>query len=206
MVHPKSSFDLMCERYNLSKVALSAPQSACATTRNRFIALRHLSLRYAMCGLKVSLLSKIRPRNFVSFTTGMEFPYSFRSGSGCRMSYRQKCMHTVFVLENLKPFSFAQRSILLRQCCSCLSTRFMERERKQMRKSSTYSEHRMLAGKHATMLFIFSKKSVTDRMQPWGTLISCSKVSERCEPIRTRKFLLAKKFEIKAGMRPLRPA
>jgi hypothetical protein len=35
-----------------------------------------------MCGLKFSLLSKIRPRYCVSSTTGMEFPYRVRD-VGC---------------------------------------------------------------------------------------------------------------------------
>jgi hypothetical protein len=68
-IQPKSSFERTSARYNLNRVALSAPQSVWATTRRRFIIFRHLSFKLWMWALKVSFRSKVRPRNLVSSTT-----------------------------------------------------------------------------------------------------------------------------------------
>ena len=75
---PESNFERTWERYNFSKVAQFAPQFLWAITRNRFSALKHLSFKYLMCCLKVSFLSKSRPRNLNSLTTGIGTPYNFR--------------------------------------------------------------------------------------------------------------------------------
>ena len=108
---PKLSFDLTCTRYSLSSVALSAPQSLCATTHSRFTALKHPSLRYFMWAVKVSFLSKTRPKKLVSVTTGMGEPQCLRSGSARVEFWLLKCTHTVFNFENWNPYSLhkAQR-------------------------------------------------------------------------------------------------
>ena len=55
-------------RYSLSNVALSAPQSLCATARSKVRVFKHPSSRYLMWATKVSFLSKTTPKNFVSVT------------------------------------------------------------------------------------------------------------------------------------------
>ena len=55
------------------------------------------------------------------------------------------------------------------------------------------------------MLLILILNRVGDRIPPFWTPCSCSKVSDNVEPIRTLKDLSDKKFDIKFGIRPLRP-
>ena len=50
-----------------------------------------------------------------------------------------------------------------------------------------------------TIPFIFTLNSVTERIHPWGTPISCSPASEIVLPTRTRKKRLFKKAEKKKG-------
>ena len=67
-----------------------------------------------MCALEFSLLSKITSKNLVCETTGICELYIVNVGSGHSFLLIQKCIQTVLVLENLKPFSSADFSTLLR--------------------------------------------------------------------------------------------
>ena len=107
----------MWDRWILSKVVRSPPQSLLDITRSNCNAFLHLSFIYMMCGIKLSFLSKKRQRNLTCSSTGSCCPYSLRLGSGCKPFLLQKCIHKIFVGENLKPFSSAQVTNLSRQPC-----------------------------------------------------------------------------------------
>ena len=83
--------------------APSKKQCPCAQTSSdtyaKYWKQLHLSFIYLMCGIKLSLLAKKRPRNLHFSSTGSCFPYSLRLGSGCKPFLLQKCTHKVFVGE-----------------------------------------------------------------------------------------------------------
>ena len=58
-----------------------------------------------MCEMNDSLDSNKRPKYLNSGTTSVFTPSNISSGSKCNFLDCQKCMHLVFVSENLKPFS-----------------------------------------------------------------------------------------------------
>ena len=81
-------------------------------------------------------------------------------------------MHTVLVLENLKTFSSAYFSILLRHNCSCLSIDAIFFDAQVMDKSSTKRDFSKQEGIMLAMLLIFKINKVTGSILPWKTPIS----------------------------------
>ena len=69
-------------------------------TRSNCNAFLHLSFIYLMCGIKLSFLSKKRPRNLTSYSTGSCCPYSLRLGSGCKPFF-YKNVHIKFLWEKI---------------------------------------------------------------------------------------------------------
>ena len=80
---PQSNFDQINDLYNSNRVFRSAPHSLWATTHSSCNVLLHFIFRYLKCGMKVSFLSNIIPRNLYSSTTGISTPSSFRLESLC---------------------------------------------------------------------------------------------------------------------------
>ena len=125
--------------------------------------------------------------------------------SGCNLRFWQKCVHTAFVLENFKPFSLAHFSILLRFVCSWRSITDILMNIHEMEKSSTNRDLSIPGLMAFTILFIFNINSVTDRIQQWGTPISCECISESKEPNLTLKTQLKRKLLRKIGIWPFKP-
>jgi hypothetical protein len=84
-----------------NKTVLSAPQSVLDTNFKILRALRLLFLSILIWGRKVSLLSKMRPKNCVSGTIFIGELYNFNSGSGRSPLLLQMCIPTVFALRVL---------------------------------------------------------------------------------------------------------
>ena len=84
----------------------SAPQSVYPSTRRMSRAFWHDVFRYRTWLLKHKVRSKISQRNLASVTTSIGVLFSRIYGSGNRLTCWQKCIHTVFEFETLKPFFF----------------------------------------------------------------------------------------------------
>ena len=78
------------------------------------------------------------------------------------MHLLQKCMQTVFVFENWKPFSLVHFSILLRQFCISLSTVGIFGDEYAMAKSSTYRNFSIPVLIDFVMLLILRMNSVIE--------------------------------------------
>src|ERR1044072_116566 len=105
-------------------------------------------------------------RNLVSRTTGILVLSIWSVGSQCIRRRLQKCRQTVFVLENLKPFSSAHFCKLLRICCSCLSMKRICLDRQQ--ENHQHIENWLPGCMRLTMPFILRLNKLTDNMLPWG--------------------------------------
>ena len=91
---------------------------------NIFKALReiwHLVFRSLICGMNDNFLSNITPRKRVSSLTGSCLSYRWSLCCFIHDIFLQKWTATVFVGENLNPFSFVHFSKMLSCCWSCLS-------------------------------------------------------------------------------------
>ena len=108
---------------SVSNVGLS--QEVSATTRNKLRAFVFYFSSNASEEEMTVFLSKITPRNLTSSMTGIGLPLRESCRSGWSLCRRQKCKHTVFAVENLKPLVSAHSCNLLRHRCRCLSIMWM---------------------------------------------------------------------------------
>ena len=114
-------------------------------------------------------------------------------------------MQTVFVFENWKPFSLVHFSVLLRQFYNCLSTVGIYGDEYAMTKSSTYRNFLIPLLIDSVMLLILTMNSVTDRILPRETLVSCLFMSELEFSCCTVKVWCERKFLMNAARFPLIP-
>ena len=75
-----TSFPLAIARYKLRITTLSAPHSLLVKHFRIFKRLVYFYFSFLICGIHVSFLSNINPRNFVSVTTFNLFPFRYTSG------------------------------------------------------------------------------------------------------------------------------
>jgi len=86
--------------FSIMLLLWSAPQVRCAIILNRFIAWRCLVFKYLIWGTKYNLLSKYKPKNLTSLTTGSGWLFRNSEGSGCNCLWLQKC--TVWVKKTMQ--------------------------------------------------------------------------------------------------------
>ena len=162
-------------------------------------------LRYWMWFLKVSFVSKIRPRNFASFTTFIGVFPRRMLGSGKKTYCWWKWIQTVLEVENLKPFLDTHFWTRFTHSCIPLSTLFNVFPLRHKTKLSTNKEQSVPFKTALTMLLILMLKRAGDKMLPCGTPISCSCSLERVEPTLTPKKRSDRKLWINLGRWPLKP-
>ena len=122
----RSAFHYICKRGLRSM----RPRSHRNFRQRRYFSIRECFQDIINCALSAVIInigendlrlqSKIKSRNLTSCTTGIGVPYRKSSGSRWRkrlgrgLRKRQKCMQTVFEVENLKPLASAHSCNLLR--------------------------------------------------------------------------------------------
>ena len=95
--------------------------------------------------------------------------------------------------------------IFLRQFCICLSSVGMFSDEYAIAKSSTYRNFSIPVLIDSVMLLILRINSVTNKILPWGTPVSCLYRSELVFPCHTVKVWWERKFLMNAAMFPLFP-
>ena len=115
----------------------------------------------------------------------MGFFSNMMEGSAYFLRWLQKCIQTVLVVQNLNPLLETQSCTLFTHSCIRLSACGRDFARIHRAKSSTKNEAHKPLKTDFTILLILRLKRTGDKMLPWGTLISCSYVSDRVDPALT---------------------
>ena len=93
-------WDSGCDGYCLIQEGVK--MTVTCVDQKRYCKSCYLALIYLICGINVSFLSQMMPKQLYLSTTGIGVPSMCMTGSACTPRRLLKCMHFVLVLENLK--------------------------------------------------------------------------------------------------------